>query len=69
MLLSLTWNLFIYRSLIKSKVMPALVESEEEEEEDMDSKDPLPEKLHNSMVTKEFWKNEKMLYSYVEDNE
>ncbi len=49
--------------------MPALVESEEEEEEDMDSKDPLPEKLHNSMVTEEFWRNEKMLYSYVEDNE
>uniref|UniRef100_A0AAQ6A2L8 Pecanex-like protein n=1 Tax=Amphiprion ocellaris TaxID=80972 RepID=A0AAQ6A2L8_AMPOC len=36
-------------SLIKSKVMPALVESEEEEEEDTDIKDPLPEKLQNSM--------------------
>ncbi|KAG8000227.1 Pecanex-like protein 2 [Nibea albiflora] len=36
-------------SLIKSKVMPALVESEEEEEEDTDSKDPLPEKLQSSM--------------------
>ncbi|XP_073337341.1 pecanex-like protein 2 [Pagrus major] len=36
-------------SLIKSKIMPALVESEEEEEEDTDSKDPLPEKLQNSM--------------------
>lgn len=33
--------------------MPALVESEEEEEEDTDSKDPLPEKLQNSMVTEE----------------
>lgn len=33
--------------------MPALVESEEEEEEDTDSKDPLPEKLQSSMVTKE----------------
>lgn len=32
--------------------MPALVESEEEEEEDTDIKDPLPEKLQNSMVTK-----------------
>ncbi|TMS04340.1 Pecanex-like protein 2, partial [Larimichthys crocea] len=36
-------------SLIKSKIMPALVESEEEEEEDTDSKDPLPEKLQSSM--------------------
>ncbi|XP_026209574.1 pecanex-like protein 1 [Anabas testudineus] len=38
-------------SLIKSKVMPALVESEEEEEEeeDTDIKDPLPEKLQNSV--------------------
>ncbi|XP_061601695.1 pecanex-like protein 1 [Cololabis saira] len=36
-------------SLIKSKVMPALVDSEEEEEEDADIKDPLPEKLQNSM--------------------
>lgn len=33
--------------------MPALVESEEEEEEDTESKDPLPEKLQNSMVTRE----------------
>lgn len=33
--------------------MPALVESEEEEEEDTESKDPLPEKLQNSMVTEE----------------
>ncbi|KAM7408470.1 hypothetical protein PAMA_002275 [Pampus argenteus] len=39
----------ILLSLIKSKVMPALVESEEEEEEDSDIKDPLPEKLQNSM--------------------
>lgn len=31
--------------------MPALVESEEEEEEDTDIIDPLPEKLQNSMVT------------------
>lgn len=31
--------------------MPALVESEEEEEEDAEIKDPLPEKLQNSMVT------------------
>uniref|UniRef100_UPI003AAD77D6 pecanex-like protein 2 isoform X5 n=1 Tax=Centroberyx gerrardi TaxID=166262 RepID=UPI003AAD77D6 len=36
-------------SLIKSKLMPALVENEEEEEEDSDIKDPLPEKLQNSM--------------------
>ncbi|XP_029961824.1 pecanex-like protein 1 [Salarias fasciatus] len=36
-------------SLIKSKIMPALVESEEEEEEDADIKDPLPEKLQTSM--------------------
>uniref|UniRef100_A0A4W6EQF1 Pecanex-like protein n=1 Tax=Lates calcarifer TaxID=8187 RepID=A0A4W6EQF1_LATCA len=36
-------------SLIKSKIMPALVESEEEEEEATDIKDPLPEKLQNSM--------------------
>ncbi|KAK9541360.1 hypothetical protein VZT92_001411 [Zoarces viviparus] len=36
-------------SLVKSKIMPALVENEEEEEEDADSKDPLPEKLQNSM--------------------
>ncbi|XP_076014762.1 pecanex-like protein 2 [Genypterus blacodes] len=36
-------------SLIKAKLMPALVESEEEEEEATDIKDPLPEKLQNSM--------------------
>ncbi|AWP13764.1 putative pecanex-like protein 2 [Scophthalmus maximus] len=36
-------------SLIKSKVMPALVESEEEEEEATEAKDPLPEKMQNSM--------------------
>uniref|UniRef100_A0A3B3BVY1 Pecanex-like protein n=1 Tax=Oryzias melastigma TaxID=30732 RepID=A0A3B3BVY1_ORYME len=36
-------------SLIKSKMMPALVESEEEEEDDAVIKDPLPEKLQNSM--------------------
>ncbi|XP_034093997.1 LOW QUALITY PROTEIN: pecanex-like protein 2 [Gymnodraco acuticeps] len=36
-------------SLVKSKIMPTLVESEEEEEEDTESKDPLPEKLQNSM--------------------
>ncbi|XP_016519206.1 pecanex-like protein 1 isoform X2 [Poecilia formosa] len=36
-------------SLIKSKLMPALVESEEEEEKDADIKDPLPEKLQSSM--------------------
>lgn len=35
--------------------MPALVESEEEEEEDTESKDPLPEKLQNSMVTKNYY--------------
>lgn len=34
--------------------MPTLVESEEEEEEEAtESKDPLPEKLQNSMVTKD----------------
>lgn len=33
--------------------MPTLVEGEEEEAEDAESKDPLPEKLQNSMVTKE----------------
>lgn len=46
---------FVFRSLIKSKLMPALVESEEEEEEeeDADIKDPLPEKLQSSMVTTE----------------
>ncbi|XP_030604547.1 pecanex-like protein 1 [Archocentrus centrarchus] len=36
-------------SLIKSKIMPALVESDEEEEGDTNIKDPLPEKLQNSM--------------------
>uniref|UniRef100_A0A3B4XQL6 Pecanex-like protein n=1 Tax=Seriola lalandi dorsalis TaxID=1841481 RepID=A0A3B4XQL6_SERLL len=36
-------------SLIKSKIMPALGESEEEEEETTDIKDPLPEKLQSSM--------------------
>uniref|UniRef100_A0A8C9Y2Q1 Pecanex-like protein n=1 Tax=Sander lucioperca TaxID=283035 RepID=A0A8C9Y2Q1_SANLU len=37
-------------SLVKSKIMPTLVESEEEEEEEAtESKDPLPEKLQNSM--------------------
>lgn len=41
------------RSLIKSKIMPDLVESEEEEEDDTEIKDPLPEKLQNSMVTKD----------------
>uniref|UniRef100_A0A673CKW5 Pecanex-like protein n=1 Tax=Sphaeramia orbicularis TaxID=375764 RepID=A0A673CKW5_9TELE len=39
----------VLMSLIKSKLMPTLVESEEEEEEDIDIKDPLPEKLQNSM--------------------
>ena len=33
--------------------MPDLVESEEEEEDDTEIKDPLPEKLQNSMVTKD----------------
>uniref|UniRef100_A0A8C7X1B7 Pecanex-like protein n=1 Tax=Oryzias sinensis TaxID=183150 RepID=A0A8C7X1B7_9TELE len=36
-------------SLIKSKMMPALVEGEEEGEDDAVIKDPLPEKLQNSM--------------------
>uniref|UniRef100_A0A3P8UW25 Pecanex-like protein n=1 Tax=Cynoglossus semilaevis TaxID=244447 RepID=A0A3P8UW25_CYNSE len=36
-------------SLIKSKMMPPLVEGEEEEEEGADIKDPLPEQLQNSM--------------------
>uniref|UniRef100_A0A8C6K7G2 Pecanex-like protein n=1 Tax=Nothobranchius furzeri TaxID=105023 RepID=A0A8C6K7G2_NOTFU len=42
----------VLMSLIKSKIMPALVESEEEEEEveDADIKDPLPEKLQSSMM-------------------
>lgn len=44
-------DVFVTRSLIKSKMMPALVESEEEEEDDAVIKDPLPEKLQNSMVT------------------
>uniref|UniRef100_A0A8C6UV13 Pecanex-like protein n=1 Tax=Neogobius melanostomus TaxID=47308 RepID=A0A8C6UV13_9GOBI len=39
----------VLMSLIKSKLMPTLVDSEEEEEEDTDIKDPLPEKLQNSM--------------------
>lgn len=39
-----------YRSLVKSKIMPVLVESEEEEDGDADCKDPLPEKLQSSMV-------------------
>lgn len=33
--------------------MPTLGESEEEEEEATDIKDPLPEKLQNSMVTED----------------
>ncbi|XP_040033863.2 pecanex-like protein 2 [Gasterosteus aculeatus] len=36
-------------ALVKSKIMPTLVEGEEEEAEDAESKDPLPEKLQNSM--------------------
>uniref|UniRef100_A0A674MF88 Pecanex-like protein n=1 Tax=Takifugu rubripes TaxID=31033 RepID=A0A674MF88_TAKRU len=36
-------------SLVKSKIMPVLAESEEEEDGDMDCKDPLPEKLQSSM--------------------
>lgn len=32
-------------------MMPALVEGEEEEEDDAVIKDPLPEKLQNSMVS------------------
>ncbi|CAG10054.1 unnamed protein product [Tetraodon nigroviridis] len=36
-------------SLVKSKIMPVLVESEEEEDGDADCKDPLPEKLQSSM--------------------
>nr|XP_057914111.1 pecanex-like protein 1 isoform X2 [Doryrhamphus excisus] len=36
-------------SLIKSKVMPTLAESEEDEGEDADIEDPLPKKLQNSM--------------------
>lgn len=39
-----------YSSLVKSKILPVLVESEEEEDADADSKDPLPEKLQSSMV-------------------
>lgn len=47
------------RALIKSKVMPALGENEEEEEEeDAESKDPLPEKLQNSMVNFPAWNND-----------
>lgn len=51
-LVLLVFLLVFCRSLIKSKIMPALVESEEEEEVDTESKDPLPEKLQNSMVTR-----------------
>ncbi|XP_061646869.1 pecanex-like protein 2 isoform X1 [Phyllopteryx taeniolatus] len=36
-------------SLIKSKVMPTLVEGEEEQGQDTDIEDPLPKKLQNSM--------------------
>ncbi|KAM6956226.1 pecanex-like protein 2 [Aplochiton taeniatus] len=36
-------------SLIKSKLLSALVGAEEEEEEDVDIRDPLPEKLRNSV--------------------
>ncbi|XP_046885398.1 pecanex-like protein 1 [Hypomesus transpacificus] len=36
-------------SLIKSKLMPALVDSEEEDEDASGIKDPLPEKLRNSV--------------------
>ncbi|XP_054654298.1 pecanex-like protein 2 isoform X2 [Dunckerocampus dactyliophorus] len=36
-------------SLIKSKVMPTLAESEDEEGEEADIEDPLPKKLQNSM--------------------
>lgn len=41
------------RSLIKSKLMPTLVDSEEEGEDSEDIKDPLPEKLMNSVVSQE----------------
>lgn len=45
--------------------MPDLVESEEEEEEDTESKDPLPEKLQNSMVTKDDFIDIKSCYSVL----
>ncbi|CAB1313252.1 unnamed protein product [Coregonus sp. 'balchen'] len=40
----------VLMSLIKSKLMPTLVESEEEDEDSEDIKDPLPEKLMNSVL-------------------
>ncbi|XP_068182922.1 pecanex-like protein 2 [Antennarius striatus] len=39
----------VLMSLIRSKIMPTLVQTEEEEEDDSESKDPLPAKLQNSM--------------------
>ncbi|CAB1338408.1 unnamed protein product [Coregonus sp. 'balchen'] len=39
----------VLMSLIKSKLMPTLVDSEEEDEDSEDIKDPLPEKLMNSV--------------------
>ena len=44
------------RSLIKSKLVPGLVDNEEDEEEESHIKDPLPEKLQNSMVNNNLWK-------------
>uniref|UniRef100_A0A8C8EJX6 Pecanex-like protein n=1 Tax=Oncorhynchus tshawytscha TaxID=74940 RepID=A0A8C8EJX6_ONCTS len=41
----------VLMSLIKSKLMPTLVDSEEEGEDSEDIKDPLPEKLMNSVVS------------------
>ena len=40
----------VSRSLIKSKLVPGLVDTEEDEEEESHITDPLPEKLQNSMV-------------------
>ncbi|CAL8298952.1 unnamed protein product [Merluccius merluccius] len=42
-------NPSILLSLVKSKLVPGLVENEEDEEEESHIKDPLPEKLQNSM--------------------
>lgn len=42
--------LLLCRSLIKSKLIPVLGGSEEEEDADAENADPLPEKLRGSVV-------------------